>query len=107
VTDAVLIWQVACEYVAASRKLQAAGYGADRAWSDIMRLSRLWPLRMPSNQVLARAWSVNQTKSLSVWDALLVAACLDAEVTTLYTEDLQHGADIESLRIVNPFVQST
>jgi predicted nucleic acid-binding protein len=32
-----------------------------------------------------------------------MAACLDAGVTTLYSEDFQAGTQVESLRIVNPF----
>jgi len=39
----------------------------------------------------------------SFWDALLVAACLDAGVATLYSEDFDPGSRIDSLQIVNPF----
>jgi predicted nucleic acid-binding protein len=100
----VLIWQVACEYVAASRKLQTANYGPDRAWFDVIRLSRLWPLQLPTSRVLKEAQSLNERHSLSVWDALLVAACLEAGVTTLYTEDLQDGLSVDRLKVVNPFL---
>jgi len=38
------------------------------------------------------------------YDALIVAAALDAGCATLYSEDMQHGMRVgKSLRIVNPF----
>ena len=35
VTDGVLLWQVACEFVAASRKLSGQGFDAASAWSRL------------------------------------------------------------------------
>ncbi|MDM9381314.1 hypothetical protein QUB80_11425 [Chlorogloeopsis sp. ULAP01] len=40
--------------------------------------------------------------SLSYWDAMIVAACLEANVQTLYTEDFGYSK-IDELGIVNPF----
>lgn len=39
----------------------------------------------------------------SWYDSLIVAAALEANCTTLYTEDLQDGHEIETLRIRDPF----
>jgi predicted nucleic acid-binding protein len=102
-SDPVLLWQVACEYVAASQKLQSMGYGRSDAWRDISRLAQAWPLRVPSDRVLSRARALCGAQSISVWDALLLAACAEADVENLYTEDLQHGAKIDGVRILNPF----
>jgi predicted nucleic acid-binding protein len=33
--DGVLLWQVACEYLASSRKLESQGYSLQQAWQDI------------------------------------------------------------------------
>lgn len=42
--------------------------------------------------------------SLSVYDAMIVAAALEAECTILYSEDMQHGQVFErGLQVVNPF----
>ena len=41
--------------------------------------------------------------SLSHWDSMLLAACKEAGVTTLYSEDLDTGTDYNGLRVVNPF----
>jgi hypothetical protein len=43
--DGVLLWQVACEYLSASRKLEIMGYGRSRAWEEITLLAKVWPLR--------------------------------------------------------------
>jgi predicted nucleic acid-binding protein len=39
-----------------------------------------------------------------IYDSLIIAAALEANCDTLYTEDLQHGQVIENLQIVNPFL---
>ena len=38
--DGVLLWQVACEFLAASRKLVAQGFTPGQAWARPNRLSR-------------------------------------------------------------------
>jgi len=40
---------------------------------------------------------------LSWYDSLIVAAAIEGQCETLYSEDLQDGRKIESLRIQNPF----
>jgi predicted nucleic acid-binding protein len=38
------------------------------------------------------------------YDCIIVAAALQSECSVLYSEDLQHGQEIESLLIENPFL---
>ena len=40
---------------------------------------------------------------LSFWDALIVQAAIEGHATTLYSEDMQHGQLIDTLRVINPF----
>jgi len=40
---------------------------------------------------------------MSYWDAMIVAACLEAGVTKLYSEDSFGYDNIDGLEIVNPF----
>jgi predicted nucleic acid-binding protein len=40
---------------------------------------------------------------LSYWDAQIIASARFAKATLLYSEDLQHGAEYEGVRIHNPF----
>lgn len=39
----------------------------------------------------------------SFWDALIWAAAREGGISTLDTEDFQHGRAIEGVRIVDPF----
>ena len=50
------------------------------------------------------AWAVESRWALSYWDALVVAAAQQQGCSHLLTEDLQHGQQVDSLRIVNPFL---
>ena len=49
------------------------------------------------------ALRIAEKHRLSWYDALIVAASLEGQCDRPYSEDLQHGRKIESLRIENPF----
>lgn len=53
--DGVLLWQVACEYIAASRKLVQLGYSQSDAYDDIRDLRQLWASVVPNWQIYDRA----------------------------------------------------
>ena len=101
--DGMLVWQTVCEFLSASRKLTALGYDFNQALRDIRRLMSQWATALPSWQVLDRAVSLLQRYSLSYWDSQLVAACLEAGVETLYTENFTGYEEIDGLKIINPF----
>lgn len=54
------------------------------------------------SRVLDRAKHLHLNRNVAFWDAMIIAACLDAGVRRLYSEDLP-GDDIEGLSIRNPF----
>lgn len=101
-TDGVLIWQVACEYLAASRKLESLGYDRTQAYQYIRDLQQVWYTALPTWAVIDRAENLMSRFSLSHWDSMVVAACLESNVQTLYTEDFGY-ATIDGLKIINPF----
>jgi predicted nucleic acid-binding protein len=101
-TDAVLLWQVACEYMAASRKLEPFGYSRAQAWQDIRDLRRVWTTLLPSWSLLDEVERLQSSYSLSTWDALAIAACLQSGVQRLYTEDFSAYPRIDGLEILNP-----
>lgn len=41
---------------------------------------------------------------LSYWDAAIVAAAMQLDASTLYSEDLQNGQGFEGVKVVNPFL---
>jgi predicted nucleic acid-binding protein len=49
------------------------------------------------------AISLQRRWRFSFYDSLIVAGALEAGCKTLYSEDLQDGQEVESLRISNPF----
>ncbi len=101
-SDGVLVWQVACEYLAAGRKLEPLGYNKVQAYQYIRDLQQVWYTALPTWAVIDRAENLMSRFSLSHWDAMVVAACLEANVETLYTEDFGYS-DIDGLKIVNSF----
>jgi len=46
-----------------------------------------------------------ESNIISFWDALIVEAANHAGCKVLYTEDLNHGQEIQGVRIINPFFQ--
>ena len=62
----------------------------------------LWRV-MPSQTLYAEAITLQGRLGFSFYDALIVAAALEAGCTRLLTEGLQHGQRVEGLRIENPF----
>lgn len=104
-TPTVLVWQVAGELL---RQL--------RAWQTQKKLSRngclayfavyrrLFPLVLPTSNVLDRALFLGDRYSLSHWDSMLLGACQEAGVDTLYTEDMGSPTRIDTVQLVNPFV---
>ena len=57
----------------------------------------------PTPALVVQALDLHETRRLSFYDALIVAAALNSACTTLYSEDLNAGETIRGLRIVNPF----
>lgn len=52
-----------------------------------------------------RGLMLSEEHNFHIYDAMIVAAALEAGCTTLYSEDMQHGQLIAGrLRILNPFV---
>ncbi len=53
------------------------------------------------------ALALARDHGVAFYDALIVAAAIEAGCDVLYTEDMQHGRSIGRLNIVNPFLAST
>jgi predicted nucleic acid-binding protein len=94
--------QVLNEFTAVSRRKEAKNWHEiTEAISDALVLVNP-PLELTldlhtSARVLA------EEHRLSFYDALIVAAAIEAGCHTLFTEDLQHGRKFGGLTIVNPF----
>ncbi len=102
--ETVWLWQVAVEFLACLRKAARKGAVApERVPFEFRSLLKLFTLKLPTAQILERGFALHERYSLSHWDSLLIAACQEAGVTRLYSEDMQHGADYDGVKILNPF----
>lgn len=95
--------QVLNEVANVARRKMAMSWEEVRAFiSGVRALVETIPLTI---SVHDRSLELAERNGLSIYDALIVAAALEAGCDTLYSEDMQHGMRIgESLTIVNPFV---
>lgn len=100
--DGVIVWQVACEFIAVCRKLSKGGISDADAWEQLARLLKGFELALPNRDVLAAARTLHLDSKLSYWDALLIAACREAGATRLFSEVLP-GRAVPGIEIVNPF----
>lgn len=55
-------------------------------------------------ELVLQAASISEQAQISYWDAAIVAAAITAGCEEIYTEDLNHGQLIASIRIINPFI---
>lgn len=77
--------------------------GAQRYLDDV--LCPMWRV-MPSQRLYSRGIRLQARYQYSFYDSLIIAAALQAGCKRLITEDLQHGQQIDGLRIENPFLLS-
>ena len=68
-------------------------------------LAPLWQID-PSTELYLSALELRERYGFSFYDSLIVAAALEAGCTRLYTEDMQHGQQIQGLTIQNPFLSA-
>ena len=97
-----LSFQVLQEYYATTTRKLEPGLSPEQARADIRDLLAWRPVPVGA-EVLEAGWSVEDRFGLSCWDALVVAAARIAGCEYLLTEDLQHGAELAELQVVNPF----
>ncbi len=75
--------------------VQAALAAVRRAASDVVSLT---------TAIHKHGLDVAESRQLTIYDAMIVAAALHAGCDTLYSEDMHHGLVVEGrLNIVNPF----
>lgn len=88
-------------YVTVTRKLDP-GLNPEAA-RKIVRALWAWRPVAVDERIFIAAWGLQDRFQLSWWDALIVSAARSAGCPYLLTEDLQHGQDLDGVRVVNPF----
>lgn len=102
-TNTVMLWQVACEIGSVFSRYIVQKALPPEAFESIAAARDRFPLALPSADVLRIGLEIHRQRQVSYWDALLIAACIDAGATRLYTEDDQGMPVIDGVEIVNPF----
>jgi predicted nucleic acid-binding protein len=95
-TDTVLVWQVAAEFLGQMRKWQSQGrLTPAEVEAAFHRARSMFTIRTPSEALFQISFDLRSRFSLSHWDSMLLAACKEAGVSTLFSEDLDPGTDYD------------
>ncbi|SEN75884.1 PIN domain-containing protein [Bradyrhizobium sp. OK095] len=81
----------------------------NRSWRDIELVlddvdNALEPALPLAAATTRAALALARDHGFAFYDALIVAAAIEAGCDVLYSEDMQHGRSIAGLSIVNPFL---
>lgn len=102
--ETVLLWQVAGEFLSCLRRWESEGrISRQDSVAHFHAIEGMFRCVVPTQAVFRKSLDLSSRYSLSHWDSMLLAACIAAEVRTLYSEDLGHGAQYESVIVLNPF----
>lgn len=63
-----------------------------------------WKIVANTHELFLEGLHARARWQLSLWDAMIVAAALQAGAPVLYTEDLNHGQSYGPVRAINPFL---
>lgn len=83
----------------------------DQHWKEILEATTVirslceppFPLTIEMHDEALR---ISQRYKYGIYDSLVIAAALEGGCSVLYSEDMQHGQSIGSLKIRNPFRQA-
>ena len=98
--------QVLNEYFVTVTRKARGRLDAEIAWGDVRTLL-YWEPQPLNGLVLNRGREIQLQYELSWWDSLIVAAAQLQGCDVIWTEDLQHGAQLGAVLVQNPFLLRT
>ena|SRR5438105_11890806 len=102
--ETVLLWQVAVEFLSQLRRWQSQGrLTASEVEAAFHRVRAMFSVRTPAEAVFQVSFDLRARFSLSHWDSMLLAACKEAGVSVLFSEDMDPGTDYDGVAVVDPF----
>jgi predicted nucleic acid-binding protein len=100
----VLPWQVGCEFIAASRKLEPFGFTREQAWQSLADMQAMaQSILLPVPELWPKCQQMHLKHGIHFWDAMILATCLHYRVATFYSEDMAESDSFFGLKIINPF----
>lgn len=102
-TGGVISVQVLNEFASvASRKLGMPYPEIHETLQTIRVLCIIQPLTIETHEL---GLDIAERYGISLYDSMIVSAALQSECTVLYSEDMQHGQEIEAQMVItNPFL---
>ena len=101
----VVPWQVLVESIQQLRRWKDRGdLTAAEFDQQVQEFRAVFPVVFPTIRVLDYALDLAKHYSLSHWDSMILGACKEAGVTTLYTEDMGAPTIIDGIQLMNPLV---
>jgi predicted nucleic acid-binding protein len=91
-------------YVNATRKIRP-GLAPGEARAKIRRFASWQPWQI-DQATMESAWAVESRFGLHFWDSLVVAAAQHLGCRYVLSEDMSHGQDYGSVRVISPFIAS-
>jgi predicted nucleic acid-binding protein len=85
----------------ARRKMRLSWGETNELLATLRRLVAVAPVSIETHD---RGLHLAERFGLSIYDAMIVAAAAIAGCNVLWTEDLQHGAILDGVRVSNPFL---
>jgi predicted nucleic acid-binding protein len=101
--EIVVSTQVLLETYHALTRRMAAPLSTTQASEAVERLAR-YPVLVTDSHLVRRAIDISRGHRLSIWDAMIIEAAVEAGCDELWTEDLATGAAIRGVRVVNPLL---
>ena len=102
----VVSYQVVQEFCNVACKNQRLSLPAERILAYVNLVLQPMNHVAPSPELIEAALSIRSDSGFAFYDSLVIAAAQAAQCQILYSEDMQHGQLVGSVRIVNPFVQA-
>lgn len=96
--------QVITEFLSVVLRKFSPPYTTEAAREYVSEVFLPLSLVETSFDLYGEALEVFRHNKLSWFDAMIVGAAVRAGCASLYTEDMQHGAIIRGVKIVNPFL---
>ena len=101
--NGIISYQVAQEFFNVAFRRFAPPMSVAEAEQYLASVFRPMLAVQSSQALLADALRLYERYRLSWYDALIIAAALEAQCGVLYSEDMRHGQTFGDLRIDNPF----
>lgn len=101
VRDAVIPAQAFGEFLNVVRRKKPAALAG--AIAEVQRYRRVVKSPHSTIDVVAAAAELALERKMQFWDCVICVVAAQAGARVLFSEDMQDGADIRGLKIVNPF----